>query len=479
VTFAAAPPRAVPGEGRAAASAYARSNRQRFVAELKELVRFPTVSAQPQHAADIQRCAVWLARLLQRIGLEGVRVVPTPRHPVVYGEWLRAPGRPTLIVYGHYDVQPAGHLSAWRTPPFEPRRRGDDLYGRGAADDKGQLSAQLRALESYLATSRALPVNVKCILDGEEEIGSPNLRAFLESNRRELAADVAVMSDTRMLGPGRPALTYSLRGSLSLELEVHGPPRNLHAGNFGGAVLNPLQALAEAVASLHRRDGRVAVPGFYDRVRGVSPAERERMARSGPTAAEILGHAGIAQGWGERGYTAYERTTIRPALTVNGLTGGYGGPGGKSIVPAHGSAKLNVRLVPDQDPFELEALISSHFARCLPRAVSWKLRRGGAAPAATIDRTHPAMRAAAAAYRAGFGATPVFVRSGGTIPVVNMFEDLFAAPTVLLGFALPDDGIHGPNEKFHLPNLFRGIETCIAFLAELSTTGLRHPTRGV
>jgi acetylornithine deacetylase/succinyl-diaminopimelate desuccinylase-like protein len=474
VAVAAAPPRARPGTGRAAA--YARANRARFVEELKEFVRFPSVSAQPRHAGDVRRCATWLAALLRRIGLEGVRIVPTARHPIVYGEWLHAPGRPTVIVYGHYDVQPADP-SAWRTPPFEPVQRGSDLYGRGACDDKGQLSAQLRALESYLATSRALPVNVKCLLDGEEEIGSPNLRRFLERERGRLGADVAVMSDTRMLGPGRPALTYSLRGSLSLELEVGGPPRDLHSGNFGGAVANPLQALAEAVASLHRPDGRVAVPGFYDCVRPVSTAERARMARSGPTAEEILASAGVRHGFGEPGYTTYERTTIRPALTLNGLSGGYSGPGGKAIVPANGSAKLNVRLVPDQDPGEIELLVHRHLARRLDGRVAWKLRRNAAAYPALIDRSHPAMRAAAVAYRRGFGAAPALVRSGGTIPVVSTLEELFGIPTVLLGFALPDDGIHGPNEKFHLPNLFRGIDTCIAFLSELSGSAPRRRPR--
>jgi acetylornithine deacetylase/succinyl-diaminopimelate desuccinylase-like protein len=456
---------------------YARTNRERFVHELSRFVRHPTVSAQPRHAPDIARCAQWVAGELRRIGLERVSVVRTPRHPLVVGEWMHAPGRPTVLVYGHYDVQPVDPESAWTHPPFDPVVRDGYLHGRGSADDKGQLSAQLRAIESYLRACGGLPVNVRVLVDGEEEIGSPNLRPFLERNRDALRADVGVISDTRMLGPDRPALTYALRGSLSAELEISGPAHELHSGNFGGAVHNPIQVLAETLSGLHDRSGRVTIDGFYDRVQHVGAAERARMRREGPTPAEILRDAGVARGHGEQGYDAYERTTIRPAVTINGIGGGYQGPGGKAVIPERAWAKLNIRLVPHQDPLEIDCLLRAHLARTVPPGVRWRVARGAAARPATIDRTHPAMRAGAVAFRRGFGRTPAFVRSGGTIPVVNDFHDLLAIPTVLLGFALPGDRIHAPNERFMLRNFERGIATCIWFLFEVGAGYGRRPSR--
>src|SRR6185369_6214288 len=293
--------------------------RERWLEELKEFIRFPTVSAQASHANDLKKCAAWLGEHLRATGLENVKVVPTKRHPIVYADWLRAPGRPTALIYGHYDVQPAEPLDKWTTPPFEPAVRRDNLYARGACDNKGQMFAHIKALEFYLRSTGTLPVNVKCLFEGEEEIGSPNLPSFIARNKQALAADAAVMSDTRMLGPDRPALTYGLRGGLSLELEVTGPQHDLHSGNFGGAVHNPLQALCEIISRLHDQKGRVAIPGFYDRVRLWSKRERIYMKAAGPRDDVILRHAGTARGWGEPGYSLYERTTIRPALTINGI----------------------------------------------------------------------------------------------------------------------------------------------------------------
>jgi acetylornithine deacetylase/succinyl-diaminopimelate desuccinylase-like protein len=435
------------------------------VAELQDFVRIPSVSAQPRHAADVRRCAAWLAGHMRRVGLEHVRVVATPRHPLVCADWLHAPGRPTVLIYGHFDVQPADPLGEWHTPPFEPVVRGQELYGRGACDDKGQMFAHVKALESYLRTAGRLPVNVRCLFEGEEEIGSPNLKPWLARHRQALAADVAVLSDTRMLAPDRPALTYALRGNLGLELEVRGPRTDLHSGSFGGAVPNPLQALCEIVARLHEDDGRIAIPGFYDRVRRWGDAERDFMARRGPSDAQIVRDAGVSRGWGEPGYSLYERTTIRPALTLNGLSGGYQGPGGKAVIPARALAKLSFRLVPDQDPEEVERLFRAQVVRLTPPTVTTEVRTLSRARPALVDRRHPALRAAAAAYRKGFGAAPVLLRSGGTIPVVNTFQEVLGLPTVLMGFALPDDRIHAPNEKFHLLNFFRGIATCVWFLS--------------
>ncbi|HEV2846705.1 MAG TPA: M20/M25/M40 family metallo-hydrolase, partial [Thermoanaerobaculia bacterium] len=347
------------------------------------------------------------------------------------------------------------------------------LYGRGACDDKGQLFAHVKALEASLKTAGRLPLNVKVLFEGEEEIGSPNLKAFLQRNARALAADAAVMSDTRMLGPRQPALTYSLRGGLGMEIEVSGPRTDLHSGTFGGAVHNPLQALCEMLARLHDRNGRVAIPGFYDRVRTLDPKERSYMATVGPPDAKILSDAGVERPWGERGFTLYERTTVRPSLSICGLTGGYQGEGSKAVIPARASAKLNFRLVPDQDPREIETLVRRRLARLTPPTVRARVVTHLGAKPAEIDRRHPAVRAAALAYRRGFGAAPVFLRSGGTIPVVNLFQEILGVPTALMGFALPDDRIHAPNERFHLSNFERGIATCLAFLEEMSTVPRR------
>jgi acetylornithine deacetylase/succinyl-diaminopimelate desuccinylase-like protein len=448
---------------------YARRHHPRFLAELKEFVRFPTVGSDPRRAGDLKKCAAWLAGQLHRAGLQRVRVVPSGGPPVVYGAWMRAPGRPTVLVYGHYDVQPADPLDEWHTPPFHPSVRGAYLHGRGACDDKGQLFAHIKALESYLMTGSGLPVNVKCVFEGEEEVGSPHFASFVEKNKSALAADTAVISDTRILGPDRPAITYAERGMLQLELEIHGPHQDLHSGNFGGAVHNPLQALCEIVAGMHDTNGRVTIPGFYDSVRAVSETERGDMANHGPGDARILADAQVEKGWGESGYSLYERTTLRPALTVNGLVGGYRGPGVKSVIPARALAKLSFRLVPDQDPAEVGRLLRDYVARVTPAAVKSTVRIFSGARPAIVQRDHPALLAAAIAYRKGFGVPPVFLRSGGTIPVVDHFRRILGIPTVLMGFALPGDRIHAPNEQFHLPTFYNGIATCIWFLAAAAT----------
>ena len=462
----------------AATRTHAQLHRARFVAELKDFIRFPSVSTQQQHAVDVKQCAEWLANHLRRIGLDHVQVFQTPGHPLVYAEWLQGTGRPTVLIYGHYDVQPPDPLQEWQSPPFEPTVRGDDLYGRGASDDKGQMFVHLKALETYLQTQRSLPVNVKCLFEGEEEIGSPNLARFIRGNAHALRADVAVMSDTTMLGPDRPALTYALRGGLSMELELRGMKSDLHSGNFGGAIHNPLQALCEMIAQLHDSDGRIAIPNFYDRVRNWPQEERDYMARAGRTDEQILADAQTRAGWGERGFSLYERTTVRPSLSVTGIVGGYQGAGVKAIIPSRAVAKLNFRLVPDQQSAEIEQLVRQHIQRLAPPAMDLKIRTLLKANPALIDRKHPALRAAAKAYRHGFGVAPVFLRSGGSIPVVNTFQEALGLPTVLMGFALPDDRLHGPNEKFHLPNFFRGIETSIRFLSEIGA-GLRPHWNGI
>jgi acetylornithine deacetylase/succinyl-diaminopimelate desuccinylase-like protein len=445
---------------------YARNNRSRFVQRLAQFVAIPSVSAQPAHAGDVRRAADWLARHLASIGMERVAFRSAGGPPVVTASWAHAPGRPTLLIYGHYDVQPADPLSEWRTPPFKPQVVGENLLGRGACDDKGQMFAQINALESWLKTTGRLAVNVKCVFEGEEEVGSTHLSQFLKQYPDVVAADVAVMSDTRMLGPNRPVLTYGLRGSLALEIELRGLKHDLHSGNFGGAVRNPIQALCEMVAKLHDAEGHVVIPHFYDRVRpDPNSARLARIGRS-PTDAEILRDADVTEGWGESGYSLYERTTSRPALTINGFTGGYQGPGSKAVIPDRASVKLSFRLVPDQYPREIERLVRARLARLAPMGVKVAIRKHSEAQPALVELGHPAMRAASVAYRRAFGVAPVALRSGGTIPVVDMLQR-HGIPTVLMGFALPDDRIHAPNEKFHLPTFHRGIATCIYFLAGL------------
>jgi acetylornithine deacetylase/succinyl-diaminopimelate desuccinylase-like protein len=451
----------------AGALAYARSHQPQFVAELKQFARFPSVSAQPRFAAQMSKCASWLAAHLRRIGLERVRTVPTSGPPIVYAEWRHAPRRPTLLVYGHYDVQPADPVGEWRSPPFEPTLRGENVYGRGVCDNKGQMLTHVKAIESFLATARALPVNVKCVFEGEEEVGSANLMPFVAGNRRALAADAFVLSDTVMLGPEQPALTHATRGDLYLELEVRGPKHDLHSGNFGGAIHNPLQALCEIVGKLHDANGHIAIPGIYDRVRQWRRTDKARLAEFGAPDALILEDAAAERGWGEPGYSLYERVTIRPALTFNGIVGGYRGPGRKGVIPARAAAKLSFRLVPDQDPRDIERLIRGHIARLTPPTVTTQVRTVSGSKPSVVESGHPVLKAAARAYTKGFGTPPVLLRSGGTIPAVTILQEMLKATPVLMGFALPDDAMHAPNEKFHLPTFFNGIATSIWFLAEM------------
>lgn len=444
--------------------------------ELKELVRFPSISSQPKYAADLKRCASWLTGHLKRIGMTNARIVPTKGHPLVYASWQRDPRRPTVLIYGHYDVQPPDPLAEWHTPPFQPVVRNNNLYGRGACDDKGQLFAHVKALEAYLKTEGSLPVNVKCLFEGEEELGgSPALEAFVARNKDGLRADAAVMSDTRMLGPNRPAISYAQRGNLRLEMEVSGPRQDLHSGNFGGAVHNPLEALCQIIASFYGADGRIAIAGLYDKVRRWGDRERSYMQQVGPTDDSILRDAGVEEDWGEKNYSLYERVTIRPSLSVHGIVGGYRGAGVKTVIPAKAVAKVSFRLVPDQDPKEIDQLFRDHVAGVTPPTFQVKIKTFPAANPSLVDRNHPAVRAAAFAYHKGFGAWPVFLRSGGSIPVTDTFQKVLKIPTVLMGFALPDDRIHAPNEKFHLPNFFRGIETCIWYLK--AAAGLRNVAR--
>jgi acetylornithine deacetylase/succinyl-diaminopimelate desuccinylase-like protein len=444
------------------------ANRQRWLQELGKLLSFPSISAQPRHRRDIEAAALWLKEHLAQLGLRHTQVLPGPNggHPSVYADWLLSPGQPTLLFYGHYDVQPIDPLGDWRTPPFQATRVGQNLFARGASDDKGQFLIHLKAIESYFKTTGSLPINIKVWLEGEEEINSPNLSAFLDRESTRLQADAVLVSDTEMLGQGSPSIIYGLRGNLNFELEVGGPRHDLHSGRYGGAVYNPLQALSDLIAGLHDRSGRVTIPGFYDRVREVAPALRQEYRLTGPADEDILTDLDVPQGWGEEGYGLFERMTIRPALTVNGIVGGYVGPGSKSVIPKKAVARLSMRLVPDQDPSEIARLLRRHFTIVKSPSVSTRLNITGGSPPAIIQRGHPAISAATRAVYRTWGVPPIFTRSGGTIPFVPQLQQRLGVPIILLGFGLPDDDIHAPNEKISLPNFFRGIETIIRFLQE-------------
>ena len=438
-----------------------------FIQQLGEFVSFPSISTDPRYAGAVKGCATWLADHLTKIGLQGVTVFPTPRHPVVYAERIESPALPTLLIYGHYDVVPVAPRDAWTVPPFAGVVRGDKLYGRGASDDKGQTFIHLKAIEGLLRRHGRLPVNVKLLIEGEEEIGSPHLAAFIQKHRELLRADWALLSDTNMLAPGRPSLTYALRGSLSVELEVRGPSTELHSGIFGGAVHNPLQALSEILAGLHTSRGQIAIPGFYDEVQPVPAAERAYLRRFATPDEQLLREAGVQTGWGEKGYSLYERTTIRPSLSITGIAGGYQGEGVKSVVPAQAGAKLNFRLVPGQDPHKVEALLREHLRRVTPPGVQTELRALLHAPAAQVPVNHPVMQAARRACQIGFSKEAVLQRSGGTIPAVGLFGQLLGIPTVLLGFGLPNDRKHGPDEFFYLPTFLPALRTSMAMMQEV------------
>lgn len=446
----------------------------RFAQELAPFLRFPSISNSPKHRLDVRKCAEWLAAHLNRIGLPSVQVVQTAGHPIVVASSAHIEGRPTLLVYGHYDVQPVDPIKKWRTPPFTPVRRGENLVARGASDDKGQLFIHVKAVESYLASRRSLPLNVKCIFEGEEEIGSPHFAEFLRKNVESLRANFGVISDTRMLAPDKPAIIYGQRGMLSLELTVQGARQDLHSGAYGGAIHNPAQALAEILSQLHRKCGRINIPGFYARVRKSSAEEREYFSANAPDNAKLLADAGSSRGWGESGYSLFERTTIRPALTINGIQGGYRGPGGKGIIPSRASAKISFRLVPDQNPEEIESMFRNHLRQIASPTVKIFVRTISRARPVLINPAHPANRAAAWAYRKAFGVDPVFLRSGGTISVMNTLSEVLGIPIVLMGFALPDDGMHAPNEKMYLPNFHRGVATSIWFMSALGTLRRRE-----
>ncbi len=448
------------------ALAHVRTARGTYLDELIEFLAIPSISTLPENRGDMTRTAQWLADRLRGIGLETVELMSTGGHPVVYGEWLGAPGRPTVLVYGHYDVQPVDPIDEWTSDPFVPTVRGDYLYARGASDMKTQIFAQVKAMEAF-APGGGFPVNIKYLIEGEEEIGSPNLPRFIETHRDQLACDVVLNCDGGILGKDQPSITYALRGLAYFELEIATHEKDLHSGVFGGSIRNPIHVLAELIASLHDADGRVALPGFYDKVRELDEEERRALARLPHDDEAWRAMAGAKALYGETGYTTVERVGARPTLDINGIWGGFTGEGAKTVLPARAFAKFSTRLVADQDPAEIQGQLEAHIKAHVPEGVSWKLHGHSWGPGAIMDRESPCMRAAMTALGEVFGVAPLFKREGGSVPVVGIMQELLGVDSIMLGFGLSDDGIHGPDERFYLPNLYRGVETYVRFLGGL------------
>jgi acetylornithine deacetylase/succinyl-diaminopimelate desuccinylase-like protein len=446
-------------------TAFIEGRREQHLAELCEFLRIPSISAKTEHKPDIERAAKWVADHLRSAGFKTVEIIPTDLHPLVYAESLEAPGKPTVLFYGHYDVQPAEPLDLWTSPAFEPQTRAGNIYGRGTADDKGQVHIHLKALESIHQTNGRFPVNIKVLIEGEEEVGSVSLWDYVLNNKQKLAADALVVSDTAMLAKGIPSITYGLRGMNYYQIEVTGPVRDLHSGVYGGAVPNPLTVLSELFAKLHDKNFRVTVPGFYDDVDPVSAAERKALSRLPWKKKDFERAVGAAGYMGEKGFTTAECLWIRPTLDPNGIWGGYQGEGAKTVIPSKAYAKFSTRLVPSQDPRKIAKLVEKHIQKLLPKYVTCKFETLSTGKPWVAAYHDPVFHVAQFALQQGFGKKAVFIREGGSIPFVTQMHDTFKVPCVLVGFGLPDENAHAPDEHLSLENYFGGIKA-IAHLYE-------------
>jgi acetylornithine deacetylase/succinyl-diaminopimelate desuccinylase-like protein len=453
-----------------------KQNEQRSIEQLCDYIRFPSVSAQPQHKQDLHACAEWVVNHCREIGLEA-QLCPTEGHPIVIAKTplgapasrrpdqnagdsparrRRSQSRSHFLIYGHYDVQPPEPFELWKSPPFEPRIQGRSLFARGASDNKGQNLAHLKAIEAYLKTGTELPCDITFVIEGEEEVGSKSLATFLREHRDELRCDAVVISDTGMPTPKHPALTYALRGIAAFEIILHGPDRDLHSGIFGGTVDNPAMALSQFLAKLRDKRGRVAIPGFYDDVQPLSAYERKQFARLPFKPREYAKFLGVSKLFGEKGFTPHEQRSARPTLEINGLTSGYQGDGSKTIVPSWARAKITTRLVPDQEPEKIIKLVRRHLTKLCPPTVRLEIKSGHGAEPYLVSPTSPQAQAGLRALKAAFGCEPVLLREGGSIPIVNVFKKILGADSLLLGLALPDDNAHSPNEKFDLDCFIKG-----------------------
>ena len=447
--------------------AFLESNKNRYLSEVKEFLAIQSVSSQSIHNTDMRRCAEWTANQMRTIGMNNVRILDTGGHPALYGEWLGAPGKPTVLLYGHYDVQPVDPVNLWTSPPFEATIRDGNLYARGASDDKGQVFIHLKAVEACMKTSGSLPINLKILIEGEEEVGSANLEKFVMEHKEQLRADLVVISDSSMFAKGVPSVCYGLRGLAYLEVEVTGPNSDLHSGSFGGSVHNPIQALSEMIASLHDRNGKVTIKGFYDDVRPLTKTERAAFKKLPWNDKQYAKQLGVRELYGEKGFTTLERLWARPTLECNGIWGGYTGEGAKTVLPAKAFAKISMRLVPDQSSGKAEKMFEQHLKRIAPKSISLKVRtmHGGEPAITPIDS--PGVQAAVLALEKGFGKKPLYQREGGSIPIVVQFKEILGLDTVLLGFGLPDENAHAPDEFINLDNFFGGMRTCVHFYDEL------------
>jgi acetylornithine deacetylase/succinyl-diaminopimelate desuccinylase-like protein len=449
---------------------YVNVNRDRYLEELKALLAIPSISALPQHAADVRRCAEWCADEMRRIGLQNVRLIDTPGNPVVYGDWLNAPDAPTILFYGHYDVQPVDPIELWESPPFEATVRDGEIYARGSADDKGQVFMHFKAVEAHLKQHGKLPVNIKFMIEGEEEVGSAHLDDFVRSHKGDLGADVVVISDSPMFARGVPSICYGLRGLVYFQIDLRGSSTDLHSGSFGGAVANPAIVLAQMLAQMKDRGGRVKIPGFYDDVVPLTDEERKAWETLPFNEKKYRKDFGIPKVFGESGYSTLERTWARPTFEVNGLLSGFTGEGAKTVLPAVAMAKVSMRLVPNQDPDKIATLFDAHVQDVAPKTVDVKVTRmhGGKPWMTSYDNVY--VQAAARAIERGFGQKPVLTREGGSIPVVSTFQEELGLPSVLFGVGLPDENAHAPNEKLDVANFHNGIIASAILYEEIART---------
>ncbi len=441
---------------------YISANKERFLNELFELLRFPSVSADPKYKSDVLNAAAYVADKLRDAGAMQVEVCQTAGYPVVYAEKIIDPAKPTVLMYGHYDVQPPDPLALWETPPFEPTIRDGKIYARGACDDKGQFYMHIKAFELMMQTE-TLPCNIKFMIEGEEEVGSDNLGIFVQQNKEKLKADVVLISDTSMISMENPSLETGLRGLSYLEVEVTGPNRDLHSGVYGGAVANPITILAKMIASLHDENNHITIPGFYDSVIALSADEKQALNKAPFDPQEYKKDLAVDELWGEKGYSTLERTGTRPTLELNGIWGGYIGEGAKTVLPSKASAKISMRLVPNQTSAQITALFTKHFESIAPKAVKVKVTPHHGGEPVVTPTSSTAFRAAEKAIEEAFGKKPIPTRGGGSIPIVALFEQELGIKTVLMGFGLDSDALHSPNEKYDIFNYYKGIETIPLF----------------
>ncbi|RLQ90493.1 dipeptidase [Planomicrobium sp. Y74] len=447
---------------------YFQQRRGDHLEELESFLRIPSVSSLSEHKEDMLTAAEWLVNAFEKAGLENVKIDETGGHPLVYADWLHAEGKPTVLVYGHYDVQPVDPLHLWESPPFDPQVRDNKLYARGASDDKGQTFMHIKSAEALLQLNGELPVNMKFIIEGEEEIGSPSLPAYVEKNKEALEADLIVISDTGMQGPGRPAVCYGLRGLAGIQIDVKGPKGDLHSGLYGGAVQNPLHAIVEILESFRDKEGVIQVEGFYDDVLPVSDKERAEFASLEFDLENEKKELGITEDFGETGYSFVERTWIRPTLEVNGITGGFSGEGIKTVLPAEASSKITCRLVPDQNPDDIVTKLKAHVESHKPAGVSVEITEFDKGKPFLTPFDHPAIQAAGRSYEKVYGVPTAFTRMGGSIPIVAAFDEILELPVVLMGFGLASENFHAPNEHFHLENFDKGLRVICDYLFEAS-----------